>query len=284
MSYRETEWRTRDNTPMFACEWLPEDPAQAKAFIGLVHGMGEHTGRYRHVAEMLVQKGYVVWAFDQYGHGRTPGKRGHAPSYDALLEGPEYLLAEAARRYPRLPAFLYGHSMGGNLTLNYLLRHQPNIAGAIVSSPWLKLAFNPPPLQAMLGRFVERIYPHYTNHRPLVAERLTSDPAMIRRIAEDPEGHGYITARFFFGVSRAGQWAIANASRLSVPVLLMHGGDDKVTSLQASRQFAENAGANCKLIEWPGYRHELHNETERGAVFAVIRKWLSEKVEASHRA
>ncbi|MBB6633606.1 alpha/beta hydrolase [Cohnella thailandensis] len=283
MSYRETEWRMRDDTRMFACEWLPEDPSRAKAFIGLVHGMGEHTRRYAHVAEMLVREGYIVWAFDQYGHGRTPGKRGHAPGYDALLQGPDLLIAEASRRYPDLPAFLYGHSMGGNVTLNYLLRRQPTIAGAVVSSPWLKLAFSPPPLTALVGRIVERIYPQYSNHRPLVAERLTSDPAMIRRIAEDPDGHGYITAGFFYGVSRAGHWAIANAGKLSVPVLLMHGSDDKVTSLEASRQFAARAGSRCKLVEWPGFRHELHNETERGAVFAVIRQWLGEKVEEFNR-
>ncbi|THF73057.1 alpha/beta hydrolase [Cohnella fermenti] len=283
MDYRETEWRMRDDTLMFACEWLPEDPANARAFVGLVHGMGEHSGRYSHVAEMLVREGCIVWAFDQYGHGRTPGKRGHTPDYDALLQGPEYLLAETARRYPGLPAFLYGHSMGGNVTLNYLLRRKPAIVGAIVTGPWLKLAFNPPPLQAIIGRVVERIYPQYTNHRPLVAERLTSDPEMIRRIAEDPAGHGYITARFFFSVSRAGHWAIANANRLEVPVLLMHGDDDKVTSLEASRQFAEKAGRLCKLVEWPGYRHELHNESERGAVFAVIRQWLNEKIEEFHR-
>ncbi len=198
------------------------------------------------------------------------------PSYEALLEGPDRLVREARTRYPGAPIFLFGHSMGGNVTLNYLLRRQPDIAGAIVTGPWLKLAFDPPQAQVLIGRLLERVYPQYSNHRPLAAERLTSDPEMIRRLSEDPLGHGHITAKFFFGVRRSGIWAIRHADRLRVPLLLMHGDDDKVTSIAASRLFAEAAGSLCTFVEWPGYRHELHNEAGRAAVFTVIRQWLAD--------
>ncbi|MBB6690573.1 lysophospholipase [Cohnella xylanilytica] len=277
MADREWEWQLNDGTRMYACEWQPEIRQSPRGFIGIVHGMGEHVGRYEHVARTFADEGYVVCGFDQYGHGRTPGRRGHVPSYDSLLEGPDRLLREARNRYPGIPAFLYGHSMGGNVTLNYLLRRRPDIAGAVVTSPWLKLSFDPPQAQVVIGRLLERVYPQYSNHRPLAAERLTSDPEMIRRISEDPVGHGHITAKFFFGVRRAGLWAIEHADRLSVPLLLMHGDDDKVTSIAASRQFAERAGTLCSFVEWPGYRHELHNEAGRPAVFSLMSRWLGDR-------
>ncbi|WP_274653225.1 alpha/beta hydrolase [Paenibacillus humicola] len=279
MLYTEMERRCADGTRMFGCQWLPDGgAAAARAVVGIVHGMGEHAGRYAHVAEALTAGGCAVLMFDQRGHGRTEGKRGHAPFYDALLEGVDWLLEEAERRFPALPRFLYGHSMGGNVTVNYVLRRKPRLNGAVVTGPWLKLAFQPPKLQAVIGRVVERFYPRYTNARPLAAEKLTSDPDMVRRYVEDPLGHGQITAGFFFGVQRAGLWAIAHAHELTVPLLLLHGGVDHVTSIHASRRFAENAGGLCSFREWPGFLHELHNERGRDEVFASILQWIDERI------
>jgi alpha-beta hydrolase superfamily lysophospholipase len=276
MDYREWEWRSADGTRLFACGWRPEEPGRTKGVVGIVHGMGEHSGRYAHVAEMLTDEGYAVLGFDQRGHGRTEGKRGHTPSYEALLEGMDLMLDEAARQYPGLPRYAYGHSMGGNVVLNYALRREGRkLAGAIATGPWLRLAFRPPKMTLVAGRIMERFYPAFTNHRPLAAERLTSDPDMARRYADDKLGHGLITARFFFSIQRAGRWALEHADRLSIPLLLMHGGDDQVTSLAASRQFAERAGPRCTFVEWPHFRHELHNELERERVFSLVRRWLN---------
>ncbi|WP_256758116.1 alpha/beta hydrolase [Cohnella sp. WQ 127256] len=285
MGYSPMEWLCADGTPMHACEWRLDQSNKPTAVIGLVHGMGEHMGRYAHVAEMLNKEGYTVIGFDQRGHGRTEGKRGHVPTYEGLLEGLDLLIAEAKRKYPELPLFLFGHSMGGNVTLNYLLRRQPQIAGAIVTGPWLKLAFKPPSLQSVVGKLIEKIYPTYTNNRPINATNLTTDPAMIERYVNDNLGHGNITARFFFGVQGAGKWALEHAKDLTVPLLLMHGGDDKVTSIQASKQFAEQAGSLCSWREWPGFKHELHNELKREEVFTVMKSWLTEQltgIKASH--
>jgi alpha-beta hydrolase superfamily lysophospholipase len=280
MSYREMEWKSADGNQMFACEWSPDQPQKLRAVVGFVHGMGEHMGRYSHVAERLTAEGYAVIGFDQRGHGRTHGKRGHVPSYEGLLEGVDYLIAEAQKTYPAIPLFLFGHSMGGNITLNYLLRRQPNIAGAVVTGPWLKLAFKPPSLQSAIGRIIEKIYPKYTNSRPMRAEHLTSDPEMIERYVNDKLGHGQITAKFYFGVHRAGIWALEHAKELRVPLLLMHGGDDRVTSIRASQQFAEQSKELTRWHEWPGYKHELHNESGREEVFAVILAWLEEQLTA----
>ncbi|MBB6674738.1 alpha/beta hydrolase [Cohnella nanjingensis] len=283
MAYRTFEWQCKDGTIMQGGEWRSDARGAPGAVIGLVHGMGEHIGRYGHVAEMLTAEGYAVLGFDQRGHGRTAGKRGHTPSFDALLEGIDRMLDEARRLYPGVPVFLYAHSMGGNVALNYLLRRQPELAGAIVTGPWLKLAFSPPQLQVVIGRVIERVYPKYTNHRPMNVDHLTTDPEMAKRYRADPLGHGHITAAFFFGIQRAGLWALRHAGELRVPTLLMHGGHDRVTSILASRQFAEAAGSLCEFKEWPGFNHELHNELLREDVFADVRDWLRMRLAAVPR-
>ncbi|MBM7565033.1 alpha/beta hydrolase [Paenibacillus sacheonensis] len=279
MKERIYELRCRDGSRRYAAEWEPEEEREILGVIALVHGMGEHIGRYLHVADMFTRAGYAVFGFDQVGHGRTEGKRGHTKSYIALMDGVDAMLAETKRRYPDKPLFLYGHSMGGNVTLNYVLRRKPDIAGVIVTGPWLRLAFNPPPLQLIIARVVNRLFPSYTNDRPMVGDHLTSDPVMVKRYQEDELGHGAITARFFLSVQGAGLWALKHASEWRVPLLLMHGGSDKVTSILASRQFAEAAGSKCTFMEWPGLKHELHNELDREEVFDVARDWLEERLE-----
>ncbi|WP_040948793.1 alpha/beta hydrolase [Gorillibacterium massiliense] len=279
--FEEWKWDLTDRTKMYACGWLPIDEKRMKGVIGLVHGMGEHAGRYVHVAEAFAAKGYAVLSFDQRGHGQTGGKRGHTPSYEALLIGIDMLVWEQRIRYPNLPFFLYGHSMGGNVTLNYLLRRKPDIAGALVTGPWLELAFNPPVIQTAAGWLMEKVYPGFSIKQTLRAEDLTSDPVMIRKLLDDPLYHNVITAGFYFAVRQAGAWALAHSSELTVPLLLMHGGSDPVTSLPASKRFAEGAGIHCEFMEWPGYKHEIHNDTGRAAVIAYMLDWLNDRVAAN---
>ncbi|REE69541.1 alpha-beta hydrolase superfamily lysophospholipase [Paenibacillus taihuensis] len=274
MNERNFELVCEDGTRRFAAEWRGTGDEPVRGVVAIVHGMGEHLGRYAHVAEVLTGAGYAAFGFDQLGHGRTEGKRGHTAAYDGLLDGVGAMLAEARKQYPGVPIYILAHSMGGNVALNYILRRKPDIAGAIVTGPWLKLAFNPPPLQVVAARIVQRLFPAYTTSRPMKGDHLTSDPVMIKRYQEDPLGHGAITARFFFSVQSAGLWALKHASKWKLPLLLMHGGNDKVTSIHASRQFAKAAGPLCTFMEWPDYKHELHNETKRDEVFAVMLDWL----------
>ncbi|WP_256208857.1 alpha/beta hydrolase [Paenibacillus sp. CF384] len=278
MIERSFQLQCEDGTVRYACEWMPEDRQLVRAVICLIHGMGEHIGRYEHVAEMFTAAGYAVYGFDQVGHGKNEGKRGHTPTYDALLDGVDSMLIAAKESFPDTPVFLYGHSMGGNVTLNYSLRRKPEVNGVIVTGPWLMLAFNPPPVQVMIARVVNRLFPSYSNNRPMNGDHLTSDPIMIKRYQEDPLGHGSITARFFLSVQTAGVWALKHAAEWRLPLLLMHGGSDKVTSIKASRQFADSAGAPCTFIEWPSLKHELHNELDRDDVFDTVKEWLAKQL------
>ncbi|WP_135549926.1 alpha/beta hydrolase [Paenibacillus cymbidii] len=278
MSYQEFAWTCADGTSQFACEWKPDSRGEVKAAVGIVHGMGEHAGGYAHVGRMFAEAGYAAIAYDQRGHGRTAGKRGHTPDYEALLDGVDRLLAEMAARHPGKPRLLYAHSMGGNVALTYAIRRQPELAGIVVSGPWLRLAFEPPMLTVAIGRIMELIVPSWSNARPGRVDHLTSDPAMAQAIQTDSLRHGVITARFFFSVQRAARQTMADAAKLRVPTLIMHAAEDKVTSDQASRTFAQRAGERCEFVSWEGFGHELHNEVRRSDVFAYVLDWMEKQL------
>lgn len=268
--------RTAGHGGLFAREWLPA--AAPRAVVCLVHGLGEHSGRYGLVAEALTAAGFALNAFDLPGHGRSPGQRGHVRSYEACLADIQGLLDEAARRMPGKPLFLYGQSLGGNLALNFVLRRRPQLAGVIATAPLLRLAFEPPRAKVLLAKAMGRVWPSFSNVCGCDAAALTRDPEVVRAYVDDPLAHDLISAGLFVQMTRGGLWALEHASELSVPALVMHGSADQLTSADASRQFAERAGRGCALRIWEGAWHELHHEPEREAVFAHLVAWLNERL------
>jgi len=268
----ESKFEGNDSASFYVEGWEPD--AQPKAVIALVHGHGEHIGRYAHVGKALNDAGYALVGFDSRGHGKSGGARGHIPSYDALLDDISTFLSMLGRKYPGQPLFLYGHSMGGNQVLNYALRRHPKISGVIATGPWLRLAFEPPPVKVALGRFMNNLVPSFTQPSGLDTKGLSHDAEMVRLYDNDPLNHNKISARLFVGMYESGLWALEHASELDLPLLLMHGGADRVTSAEASRQFAAKAGKNVTLRIWEGLYHEIHNEPEQAEVFKVMIEWL----------
>ena len=157
MQHIEFSQQAPDGIQFYFQGWQPETPA--KAAVCLVHGLGEHSGRYAHVAAALNDAGYAVLGFDLRGHGKSGGPRGHTPTYDTLMDDIGRLLDEAAKRYPGAPCFLYGHSLGGNLVINYALRRKPSLAGVISTSPGLRVANPLPPLQVALAKVMNKLQP-----------------------------------------------------------------------------------------------------------------------------
>ncbi len=272
MTRNEYRLLTTDHGKLYVQEWLPE--AELAAVVCLMHGLGEHSGRYAHVTAALTGAGLVSSALDLRGHGKSPGQRGHVQSYEIFMEDIQCLLDEAVRRFPGKPIFLYGQSLGGNLALNFALRRKPNLAGVIVTAPWLRLAFEPPKPRVILAKVMSRLWPTFSNVCGCEAAALSRDPAVVQRFTEDPLAHDLISARMFMEISRAGLWALEHAAELSLPLLIMHGSADRLTSAKASRQFAERAGRSCAMKIWDGAYHELHNEPEKDAVLAHVLAWL----------
>ena len=274
MKHFEWTWYTADKTRLYAQSWRPD--GAAVGVVCLVHGLGEHSSRYAHVAAALSEAGYVTLTFDQRGHGKSQGPRGDAASYDQQMDDIKRLLDEAGERYPALPRFLYGHSMGGNLVLNYPLRRGPQIQGVIATGPWLRAAFDPPAWRVRAGRFLHKVRPALPQPSGIDITAVSRDPAVVQAYRDNRLIHDKISLRVYFSGFDAGLWALERAAEFSLPLLLMHGGADRLTSAAASREFAAKIRDGCTYKEWDGLFHEIHNEPEQQQVFAYMIDWLNQ--------
>lgn len=260
---------------LFAQAWLPEE--KPEAVFAFLHGISEHSSRYAHVAEWFVERGYAFAAYDQYGHGRSPGKRGDIPGYAAVMDGIDRFLQAASAVASGVPVFLYGHSLGGNYALHYALLGKPvSVAGVIATSPWLRLAFEPPGWKLALARLFAELWPSLTQRNGLDPAALTRDGTAK---PADSLGHDRISVRLFNAVRDSGEriLRLAEESPAAVrqPLLLMHGTEDAITSCRSTRQLATALNGDVTYLEWEGFRHELHNEPppERELVLQAILDW-----------
>lgn len=264
--------RSKDGLALVGREWRPD--GQVRGVVCLVHGLGEHTGRYPHVAAALDRAGYAVLGLDLRGHGRSAGQRGFTPSYDTFLDDLDVLLEETGRRFPSSPVFFYGHSLGGNLVLYHAILRRPALCGVVASSPQLRLAFQPPAWKTTLGRLLFNAWPSFSMPSGLERAALSHDPAVVRAYAEDPLVHDRVTPRLGIGSIDVGLWLLHHASELTLPVLIYNGGEDRLTSAQACREFAAKVPGDCSLKIWDGLYHETHNEPQQGEVLALMVQWL----------
>ena len=268
----EFDLYTTDNLKLYGYSWQPETE-EPKASIIMVHGMGEHIMRYDRWAEKFVNRGYAFIGMDHRGHGRSEGKRGHIPSYESLLQDVDMLVNKTKESFSGKPVILYGHSLGGNIILNHALTRK-NIFRYVVTSPWLRLSFKPSSVKLALAKAMKKILPGLLQPSGLNVGHISHDPEVVKAYENDKLVHDKISVRMFISGYTLGEWALANAGKLDKSVLLMHGGDDKITSPDASLQFAEKAGKNVEFKIWKGMYHELHNEKIKDEVFEYIIDWL----------
>jgi alpha-beta hydrolase superfamily lysophospholipase len=278
MEIKEWSWRSSDGLAMYGRQWDPGLPPRAA--LVLVHGLGEHSTRYDHVAAALAEKGYAMLGFDLRGHGKSAGPRGHTPSYDALMDDISAFTRQVKSRYPGVPLFLYGHSLGGNLVLNYGLRCPSDFRGVIATGPWLELSFQPPASQVRLGRLMNRISPSFAQNSHLNTRGLSHDQAVVTAYEQDPLVHEKISARLFVSLYETGLWALEHAAEFPLPLLLMHGSLDPITSPKASQEFAKRAGDKVTLKIWNDLFHEIHNEPAQIEVFQFMSDWLDRQLMA----
>ncbi len=271
MRNEEFSWTTNKGLNIYAKEWKTNNP---QGVIGLVHGLGEHINRYNHLGSYFNQKDFAVIGFDQIGHGQSAGPRGHATDVDSLLDNVAQLLVEIELRHPDLPVFLYGHSMGGGLVLNYVLRRHPTIDGAVATSPWVDLPHPPSAGRVMLGKFMRMIYPRYAEPNGLDANHLSHDPEVVKAYLSDPLVHDQISAALGVGMMEAGQWLLNFKGTAQIPLLIMHAGEDEITSAKASEQLAGQLTGDVTWKSWNGLRHEIHNEAQQEEVFRFTYNWM----------
>lgn len=281
MNYKSTTYASFDGIKLSGYLWEPKE--NPKALINLIHGFGEYSERYDHWAMMFVEKGVIVHAIDNRGHGRSDGRRGHINSFDDFLNDVDVLIKESTKLYPELPQFIYGHSMGGNIVSNYILKRDHKLTAAVISSPWLRLTFNPSALTLFFARIMKRLFPKFTQNANLDVKGVSHDHVVVNKYLNDSLIHEKISARMFFEIYQAGNWVIENADKLNIPALVQHGSGDKITSHKASKEFVDNAKKEGKDIiykEWDGLYHELHNELEKEKVFEFVINWIESKLVA----
>ncbi|MGB5507525.1 lysophospholipase [Robiginitalea sp.] len=250
-----------------------ENPVAA---VLLVHGFGEHSGRYlNEVIPFFNQQGFSVLGFDLIGHGKSGGKRGHCEGYEQLMALLGQAFTRLRTRFPNIPVLLYGHSLGGNLALNFVLRGYGQPDGLIASSPYLRLAFQPPAWKWHLGKLLGRVAPSITVPSGLDPKGISKDEQEVKAYMADPLIHDRVSPTFSFPVIEAGEWAIENAGKLHIPTLIMHGTADPIIDPDGSRAFFSAASVvQLEMIE--GGYHELHHDLERKRYFKAMENWLKE--------
>ena len=276
MEHTEFSWTSPENVQFFAQEWTPAN--QIIASITLVHGLGEHSSRYQHLAEYYCEEGISVLSYDQRGHGRTQGKRGHIPSYSLAMQDIKHFISENRSRHPGSRHFLYGHSLGGAMALYYTLKEKAGITGTIVTDPGLAPGDPLPPAKLALAKVMAKIAPSYTLPNGLDRDNLSRDREVVQRYNDDPLVHDQVSASLGMDLFSKGAWMVENAARLDLPLLLMYGTKDHLVDLTAIRRFIQNAGGLVTSKAWDGFYHEIHNEPEKTEVFDFTINWIKNQI------
>ncbi len=273
--YKDYYLTNPKNIKLFVREWMPDrDPV---AVILYVHGLGSHCGRMDHWAERFVMKDVGFMGFDQQGHGRSEGKRGYPKNLSVLLNDLGYMVQRIKESYPGIPLLLYGHSMGGNVVLNYAITSPGMADGLIVSSPWISLVNPPSRLLQLLVKPLTLIVPGMTLSNGLNPEDISAVPEEVNKYREDPLVHDRISIGLFEGVRKGGVRILQEAASINCPMLLMHGSADQITSHAASRELSEKSTGDTLFRLWEGARHEIHHEKLREEVFSFITTWLTDQ-------
>jgi alpha-beta hydrolase superfamily lysophospholipase len=276
----EWSWTTSDGLTIHSKAWIPS--LKAKAVVCVLHGVGEHFGRYQPDGEAMAQAGFIVAGFDQRGFGRSGGRRGHTPSLEAYFDDIDRFLHEVSRRYPGIPQFLYGMSMGGVLVLAYTPVRKPSVIGVIAAAPGLKTALEEQKLKVFLARLLGRVLPTFTLNSGVDPQEISRDPQVIQAYLNDPLHHFLVTAAWGRAMLRAIDLVFLNASRFPLPVLLLHGTKDAIAYPTSSQAFAELAPKDKVTLKmWDGYKHELHTDPERAEVFKAMIQWMESQIRNS---
>lgn len=270
--HKELNFKLHD-TEFFAQSWTPE---KVESILLVVHGMGEHSSRYgTHFKDAFNLKNVAVVAFDQFGHGKTKGKRGHTPGYNENLDSIDIMLEKIIEKYGlKIPIFLYGHSMGGNLVANHIIRRQSVVKGAIISSPMLRLAFDPPAWKMKVGGFLRNVYPSFSEKTGLDATAISRDKDEVKKYVKDPLVHDKITINYSLPFFEAGEWAIRNAAILVKKIYIFHGTGDQITDFDGTKEYADIAGENATFKAYEGGYHELHNDLCKDEVLKDMTNWI----------
>ena len=259
-----------DGTDLLVRHWAAAD---AWATVLLVHGLGEHSGRYEHVGDQMARAGLDVHAYDQRGNGGSGGPRGHITRWSQLQDDLADRLQVARANTKRGPLVLFGHSLGGLLALGYLLTDRPKPDLAVLSAPGLDSTL--PGWKKSLAPILGKVVPTLRIPNGVDGRTLSRDPSVVAKLAADPDAVDSSSARFGAESFREQARVRREYAALSIPALVLHGTDDGLVPPAASEILATLP--NVERRTYPGLRHELHNEPEGASVIDEIIAWIGER-------
>jgi alpha-beta hydrolase superfamily lysophospholipase/glutathione S-transferase len=278
MRHREGNLKGAGDAHIHYQVWLPEH--EPRGLIVLVHGAAEHSGRYQRFAEHFVQSGYGTAALDHIGHGRSAGQRGHVRNFSEYVGTLDRFVNMLVEEFPRVPRVLLGHSMGGLISTCYLIQNQEAFDACVLSGPAIKTDLEPPLWQRLLIRFFSLVAPRM-GVLQLDASGVSRDPLEVQQYLDDPLVYGgKLSARKVAQLFAAMNWVQEQAEDIRLPILLMHGEADTLTSPAGSRYLHDNVSSEDKTLKiYPGLYHEIFNEPERMQVFDDLREWLDQRLD-----
>lgn len=265
-----------DDFSIFEQTWLCEN---AKGVVIITHGIAEHSGRYEHVAQSLVEGGYTVVAFDLRGHGKSSGKRNYINSFQDHLNDLATVIIRTKASYSDLPIFLFGHSMGGGIVALFAIERHPDVKGLLLSGPSVKVSDDISPLLQKISGILSILVPKLPAIK-LDSSDISKDPEVVKAYDNDPLNYrGGILARTGSEILKSTKTITAQSSNISLPILIMHGTADKLADVSGSKMLYKNISSKDKTLKlYDGLYHEILNEPEQDQVKTDMLEWLDAHV------
>ena len=277
MQHEESSFTGVAGTKIVYDVWTPD--REPTGVLVLCHGLGEHARRYDHVAARLGELGLIVYAPDHRGHGRSGGKRVHLKEFSDFTDDVHTLFSIVTAAHPGKDKFLLGHSMGGAIALSYALDHQTDLKALALSGPAVIIATGTPKIVMQLGKIVGKYLPDVPVENLEVAA-VSRDQKVVDKYNADPlVHHGKVPAGIARGMITAAEGFPARLPSLTIPVLLQHGSDDRLTDPAGSKLVADLAGSSDVTLKvYDGLYHEIFNEPEQEEVLNDLIEWLRPRV------
>ena len=275
MPHIEGSFKGQKNLTLYYQGWLPEQTP--KSVLLVVHGLAEHSGRYKNVVEYFVPKGYAVYGYDQRGHGKSEGARCYVDRFSDFIADLHTFVTMVRGFHPGTKLFLVGHSMGGTIATAYATQYQNELTGLVLSGAALKAGDSITPLAKLMAQVLSRLLPRM-GISTLDATAISRDKAVVDAYVNDPLVYrGKVCARLGSELlTMMDKYLPARMSELKLPLLIMHGKADRLTNQEGSTLLYNAASSQDKTLKfYEGFYHEIYNEPERGPVFSDVEAWLT---------
>ena len=278
MQHRTFHFEGMDGISLYAQHWRPEH--RALAVIAIVHGVGEHSGRYMNVVDHMTANQCGVYGYDLRGHGRSPGPRGHINAWAEYRTDLLNFLKMIRAQGDGCPIFLLGHSMGALIALDFILSENVGLAGAIISGAPIEPVGVANPYLIALARILSRIYPSFSINLGLDPDAISRNPSVVKSYREDPLVHGKVSARWGTESLSTVESVKLRGENIDLPILMIHGDADRINSMEGAKKFfGEIRSQDKEFLSYAAGYHEVHNDIDYQDMLSDLLDWINIHIE-----